>query len=198
MKFSFEGNFCELRELGIVLSGVKIDETQEVVAEVVQEATENQEKLETVPVDKPRGEGGEPFIDPTTGEYYEAYKDMCAAFDKLLDADKQDVVKDILAKYSSDGTYGGIPSGKWGKAEKEALSALKKKKKGTKTEPAERISVDKIMEKATAFVRQNKDINRPKLKELLNSYGVANLSSLKESAYLEFNKSLDSLIGGEA
>ena len=117
MKFSFEGNFCELRELGIVLSGVKIDETQEVVAEVVQEATENQEKLETVPVDKPRGEGGEPFIDPTTGEYYEAYKDMCAAFDKLLEADKQDVVKEILATYSGDGTYGGIHSVILGKAE---------------------------------------------------------------------------------
>ena len=195
MKFSFEGNFDELRELGVVLSRAKSDVFREVV---VKEVEEKQEKLETAPADKPEIVDADSCIDPATGVYYEAYKDMHIAFDKLLDADKQDVVKDILAKYSSDGTYGGIPSGKWGKAEKEALSALKKKKKGAKTEPAERISVDKIMEKATAFVRQNKDINRPKLKELLNSYGVANLSSLKESAYLEFNKSLDSLIGGEA
>ncbi len=195
MKFSFEGNFDELQELGVVLSRAKSDVFREVV---VKEVEEKQEKLETAPADKPEIVDADSCIDPATGVYYEAYKDMHIAFDKLLDADKQDVVKDILAKYSSDGTYGGIPSGKWGKAEKEALSALKKKKKGTKTEPAERISVDKIMEKATAFVRQNKDINRPKLKELLNSYGVANLSSLKESAYLEFNKSLDSLIGGEA
>ncbi len=195
MKFSFEGNFDELRELGVVLSRAKSDIFREVV---VKEVEEKQEKLETAPADKPEIVDADSCIDPATGVYYEAYKDMHIAFDKLLDADKQDVVKDILAKYSSDGTYGGIPSGKWGKAEKEALSALKKKKKGAKTEPAERISVDKIMEKATAFVRQNKDINRPKLKELLNSYGVANLSSLKESAYLEFNKSLDSLIGGEA
>ncbi len=195
MKFSFEGNFDELRELGVVLSRAKSDVFREVV---VKEVEEKQEKLETAPADKPDIVDADSCIDPATGVYYEAYKDMHIAFDKLLDADKQDVVKDILAKYSSDGTYGGIPSGKWGKAEKEALSALKKKKKGAKTEPAERISVDKIMEKATAFVRQNKDINRPKLRELLNSYGVANLSSLKESAYLEFNKSLDSLIGGEA
>ncbi len=195
MKFSFEGNFDELRELGVVLSRAKSDVFREVV---VKEVEEKQEKLETAPADKPEIVDADSCIDPATGVYYEAYKDMHIAFDKLLDADKQDVVKDILAKYSSDGTYGGIPSGKWGKAEKEALSALKKKKKGAKTEPAERISVDKIMEKATAFVRQNKDINRPKLRELLNSYGVANLSSLKESAYLEFNKSLDSLIGGEA
>lgn len=195
MKFSFEGNFDELRELGVVLSRAKSDIFREVV---VKEVEEKQEKLETAPADKPEIVDADSCIDPATGVYYEAYKDMHIAFDKLLDADKQDVVKDILAKYSSDGTYGGIPSGKWGKAEKEALSALKKKKKGAKTEPAERISVDKIMEKATAFVRQNKDINRPKLRELLNSYGVANLSSLKESAYLEFNKSLDSLIGGEA
>ncbi len=195
MKFSFEGNFDELQELGVVLSRAKSDVFREVV---VKEVEEKQEKLETAPADKPEIVDADSCIDPATGVYYEAYKDMHIAFDKLLDADKQDVVKDILAKYSSDGTYGGIPSGKWGKAEKEALSALKKKKKGAKTEPAERISVDKIMEKATAFVRQNKDINRPKLKELLNSYGVANLSSLKESAYLEFNKSLDSLIGGEA
>lgn len=195
MKFSFEGNFDELRELGVVLSRAKSDIFREVV---VKEVEEKQEKLETAPADMPEIVDADSCIDPATGVYYEAYKDMHIAFDKLLDADKQDVVKDILAKYSSDGTYGGIPSGKWGKAEKEALSALKKKKKGAKTEPAERISVDKIMEKATAFVRQNKDINRPKLKELLNSYGVANLSSLKESAYLEFNKSLDSLIGGEA
>ena len=195
MKFSFEGNFDELRELGVVLSRAKSDVFREVV---VKEVEEKQEKLETAPADKPEIVDADSCIDPATGVYYEAYKDMHIAFDKLLDADKQDVVKDILAKYSSDGTYGGIPSGKWGKAEKEALSALKKKKKGAKTEPAERISVDKIMEKATAFVRQNKDINRPKLRELLNSYGVANLSYLKESAYLEFNKSLDSLIGGEA
>lgn len=195
MKFSFEGNFDELRELGVVLSRAKSDVFREVV---VKEVEEKQEKLETAPADKPDIVDADSCIDPATGVYYEAYKDMHIAFDKLLDADKQDVVKDILAKYSSDGTYGGIPSGKWGKAEKEALSALKKKKKGAKTEPAERISVDKIMEKATAFVRQNKDINRPKLRELLNSYGVANLSSLKESAYLEFNKSLDSLIGCEA
>lgn len=195
MKFSFEGNFDELRELGVVLSRAKSDIFREVV---VKEVEEKQEKLETAPADKPEIVDADSCIDPATGVYYEAYKDMCATFDKLLEADKQDVVKEILATYSGDGTYGGIPSGKWGKAEKEALSALKKKKKGAKTEPAERISVDKIMEKATAFVRQNKDINRPKLKELLNSYGVANLSSLKESAYLEFNKSLDSLIGGEA
>ena len=193
MKFSFEGNFDELRELEVVLSRAKSDVFREVV---VKEVEKKQEKLETAPADKPEIVDADSCIDPATGVYYEAYKDMHIAFDKLLDADKQDVVKDILAKYSSDGTYGGIPSGKWGKAEKEALSALKKK--GAKTEPAERISVDKIMEKATAFVRQNKDINRPKLRELLNSYGVANLSSLKESAYLEFNKSLDSLIGGEA
>ncbi len=146
MKFSFEGNFDELRELGVVLSRAKSDVFREVV---VKEVEEKQEKLETAPADKPEIVDANSCIDPAT-------------------------------------------------AEKEALSALKKKKKGAKTEPAERISVDKIMEKATAFVRQNKDINRPKLKELLNSYGVANLSSLKESAYLEFNKSLDSLIGGEA
>lgn len=164
MKFSFEGNFDELQELGVVLSRAKSDVFREVV---VKEVEEKQEKLETAPADKPEIVDADSCIDPATGVYYEAYKDMHIAFDKLLDADKQDVVK-------------------------------KKKKKGTKTEPAERISVDKIMEKATAFVRQNKDINRPKLKELLNSYGVANLSSLKESAYLEFNKSLDSLIGGEA
>lgn len=195
MKFSFEGNFGELRELGVVLSRAKSEDIRKVI---IEEVKENQETLETAPVDKPEIADASSCVDPTTGEYYEAFKDMCAAFDKLLEADKQDVVKEILAAYSSDGTYGGIPSGKWGKAEKEALAALKKKKKKTKAKAVEQIPVDQLIDKAAAFVKQNKDVNRPKLRELLNSYGVENISSLKESDYSDFDDSLDKLVGGGA
>lgn len=192
MKFSFEGDFEELRELGFAFSGVKVEDTKEVV-EVVQGAMENQEKNEISSADKLEIEEAEPFTDPTTGEYYEAFKDMCAAFDKLIDADKQDVVKEILTAYSSDGTYGGIPSGKWGKAEKEALAALKKKKRKTKAEALVQITVDQLIDKAAAFVKQNKDENRPKLRELLSSYGVENISSLEKSNYSDFDQALDKL-----
>lgn len=195
MKFSFEGNFGELRELGVVLSRAKSEDIRKVI---IEEVKENQETLETAPADKPEIVDADSCIDPTTGVYYEAYKDMHIAFDKLLDADKQDVVKEILAKYSCDGTYGGIPSGKWGKAEKEALSALKKKKKKTKAETVEQIPVDQLIDKAAAFVKQNKDANRPKLRELLSSYGVENISSLKESDYSDFDESLNKLVGGKA
>ena len=195
MKFSFEGNFGELRELGVVLSRAKSEDIRKVI---IEEVKENQETLETAPADKPEIVDADSCIDPTTGVYYEAYKDMHIAFDKLLDADKQDVVKEILAKYSCDGTYGGIPSGKWGKAEKEALSALKKKKKKTKAETVEQMPVDQLIDKAAAFVKQNKDANRPKLRELLSSYGVENISSLKESDYSDFDESLNKLVGGKA
>lgn len=191
MKFSFEGNFGELRELGVVLSRAKSEDIRKVI---IEEVKENQETLETAPADKPEIVDADSCVDPATGEYYEAYKDMCATFDKLLEADKQDVVKEILATYSGDGTYGGIPSGKWGKAEKEALAALKKKKRKTKVQ----ITVDQLIDKAAAFVKQNKDANRPKLRELLSSYGVENISSLKESDYSDFDESLNKLVGGKA
>lgn len=195
MKFSFEGNFGELRELGVVLSRAKSEDIRKVI---IEEVKENQETLETAPADKPEIVDADSCIDPTTGVYYEAYKDMHIAFDKLLDADKQDVVKEILAKYSCDGTYGGIPSGKWGKAEKEALSALKKKKKKTKAETVEQIPVDQLAEKAVTFVKQNKAENKPKLEELIHSFGVNSISQLKKSDYIEFDQALDKLIEEKA
>ncbi len=200
MKFSFEGGFEELQELGRLISGVGLDDGKlsrkdaEGIVEQIDKA--DTEDLHTAPSDEPAVDViaqivENPCIDPTTDQYYEAFNDMCKALDQLAASGKQDEVSILLEASSTDGTYGGVPPKEWKTVEKKAIKMLKK------NIPTSAITLKQLTTKASSFVKSNKISNRPKLKALLDAHKVENLSLLHESDYEEFNRELDNLIGGK-
>ncbi|MCI9312701.1 MAG: hypothetical protein HFE68_04980 [Erysipelotrichaceae bacterium] len=200
MKFSFEGSFDELHELGVLISGStampQVKAPVMVEAQMVADLIKEDEPLQIVPTDDPAMDIGEsiaknPCIDPLTGDYFTAFKDMMAACDQLLIVDRKSDVDALLKANSINGTYGGIPPKLWKTVEENALALLKQDKK----EPA--VSLRQLKELATEFTHSDSKMNKPRLKALLEKYGVKAISTVPEDKRSAFYAELKALHEGD-
>lgn len=194
MKFSFEGSFEDLHELGRVLSKaerVEIPVTIEPVGESV--LSSMKEDLQTAPADEPQMDISESFakdpcIDPTTGEYFTAFKEMMAACDELIKNNQQKAATDLIKANSKDGTYGGIPPRLWGLVKDQAKALLIKKDTS--------VTLNQLKELATEYTHANPKENRQVLKDLLNKYGAKGISTIPNDQRATFYDELKALHEG--
>lgn len=199
MKFSFEGSFDELHELGKLISGSTVMQAKVPVtvdAQMVADLIKEDASLQIGPADDPAMDIGEsiaknPCIDPLTGDYFTGFKDMMAACDQLLTADRKSDVDALLKTNSTDGTYGGIPPKLWKTVEENAKALLKQSKKdGT-------VSLTQLKELATEFTHSDSKMSKPRLKALLEKYGVKAISTVPEDKRSAFYAELKALHEGD-
>lgn len=186
MEFSFNGTMEELRELGLLISGSRVE---------VPAKEERGLELQISPNDNHQISIGEsiakkPYIDPATGDYFTAFKDMVSACDRLTCNGQQSEVKALLETNSSDGTYGGIPPKAWKSVEDEAKALLKSKKETA-------VTLGQLKELATEYTHADPKANKPKLKELLGKYGAKGISTISEEKRSAFYDELNALHKGE-
>lgn len=212
MEFSFNGSLNELKEWAALIANGNVcapskgepinvePKAKPVVAVAPAVSPEMEIPKEDEPVivegTKPM-KSMDPVIDPTTGEYYTAFADMAKALDKLMNDGQDDDVIALLKINSANGEYGGVPASKWGAVERNA-KALLKKGKAKKEEVKPAITLDELKQKASNFVKADKDTNKPKLKSLLDKFEIANITLLQAKDYDAFNSEIDQLVGGAA
>lgn len=194
MKFSFEGSFDELHELGLLLSKSKNIEVP-VVVDSQEIAKVIEADLQTAPTDEPQMDVSEsiakdPCIDPTTGEYFTGFKDMMDACDQLIANGQQNDAIALIKENSTNGTYNGIPPKKWKIVEDEAKGLLKRSKKETT------VTLSQLKELATDFTHSDPKTNKPKLKALLEKYDVKAISTIPEDKRGAFYDELSALNKG--
>lgn len=199
MEFSFNGTLDELEELGLLISGTQVASVEVPVIVDSKELTdsageERSLELQTPPNDDPQtaisGIAKKPYIDPTTGDYFTAFKDMVSAFDRLTSNGQQSEVKALLETYSTDGTYVGIPPKAWKSVEDEAKALLKSKKETD-------VTLGQLKELATEYTHADPKVNKPKLKELLGKYEAKGISTIPEEKRSAFYDELNALHKGE-
>lgn len=192
MKFSFEGNFDELHELGLLLSKSKKVEVPVVVdsQEVVKA------DLQMAPTDEPQMDISEsiakdPCIDPTTGEYFTGFKNMMDACDQLISNGKQEEAIALIKENSVNGAYNGIPPKAWKSVEDQAKALLKDTKKEST------VTLSQLKELATDFTHSDPKTNKPKLKALLEKYDVKAISTIPEDKRGAFYDEMKALHEGD-
>lgn len=200
MEFSFNGTLDELKELGLLISGSQVASVEVPIIVDTKELTDSAEEemdleLQTPSNDAPQISIGEsiakkPYIDPATGDYFTAFKDMVSACDRLTCNGQQSEVKALLETNSSDGTYGGIPPKAWKSVEDEAKALLKSKKETA-------VTLGQLKELATEYTHADPKANKPKLKELLGKYGAKGISTISEEKRSAFYDELNALHKGE-
>lgn len=199
MKFSFEGSFDELHELGALISRSTVMQAKVPVtvdAQMVADLIKEDASLQIGPADDPAMDISEsiaknPYIDPVTGDYFTGFKDMMAACDQLLTADRKSDVDALLKTNSTDGTYGGIPPKLWKTVEDNAKALLNQSKKDAT------VSLTQLKELATDFTHSDPKTNKPKLKALLEKYGAKAISTVPEDKRSAFYAELKALHEGD-
>lgn len=191
MKFSFEGSFDELHELGLLLSKSKsaevpvVVDSQEVVKADLQMALTDEPQM-----DISESIAKDPCIDPTTGEYFTGFKDMMAACDQLISNGQQNDAIALIKENSANGAYDGIPPKRWKIVEDEAKGLLKRSKKEST------VTLSQLKELATEFTHSDPKTNKPKLKALLEKYNVKAISTIPEDKRSSFYDELNALNKG--
>lgn len=137
--------------------------------------------------DQPKATSGKPFLDDN-GEYYEMFKNMTLAFDKLLAKNLETEVKKVLDVYSIDGKYGGVAPKDWGNAIKMVEDIL------ASHSPAQ-ISKPATLEECRAIAAQiSKAGKRDILAEIFQSFGATKLSEIHSDKYGELLIALNGVV----
>ncbi len=195
MKFSFEGSFDELHELGLLLSKSKSAEVP-VVVDSQEVAKAIEADLQIAPNDESQMDisgsiAKDPCTDPATGEYFTGFKDMMDACDQLIANGQQNDAVALIKANSADGTYGGIPPKLWKSVEDQAKRLLKKVIKEST------VTLSQLKELATEFTHSDPKANKPKLKALLEKYGVKAISTIPEDQRSAFYGEMKALHEGD-
>lgn len=119
------------------------------------------------------------------GRPYDQFQEMCDAFDVLINKGRNQDVKDILAKYSTNGEYGGVAPKDWGKAIAMAKEMAKKPKSATATD--KKYTLEEVRELA-----RNVQLSKGKetLHQIFQEAGKSKLTDFNASEYASLYQKL--------